>query len=88
MRTAIIILSGVAIWAISIALARRFGKAGGSAVADTTLAFVTFWLLATATNLWVGVAQAGYSLREELPIAVLIFGVPAAVAVIARWKFL
>lgn len=88
MRTAIIILSGVAIWAISIAMVRQFGKAGGSAVADATLAFVTFWLLATATNLWVGVAQVGYSLRDELPIALLIFCVPAAVAAIARWKFL
>ena len=88
MRTAIIILSGLVIWAIGVAMARHFGKAGGTAVADATLAFITFWLLATATNLWVGVAQAGYSLREELPIAVLIFGGPATVAAITKWKFL
>ncbi len=88
MRTAIIIISGLAIWAIGIALARHFGKPGGTAVADSTLAFVTFWLLATATNLWVGVAQAGYTLREEWPIAALSFGVPAAVAAIANRKFL
>jgi hypothetical protein len=88
MRTMIIILGGVAIWAMGIALARHFGKVGGPAVADATLAFITFWLLATATNLWVGVAQAGYTLRHELPIAALIFGVPAAVAAIAKWKVL
>ena len=32
--------------------------------------------------------QAGYSVTEELPIFALIFGVPAAVAVIVKWKFL
>ena len=88
MRTAIIILGGLVFWAIGVALARRFGKPGSDAVADTTLAFVTFWLLASATNLWIGVAQAGYTVREELPIALLIFGVPATVAMIAKWKFL
>lgn len=38
--------------------------------------------------MWVGVAKAGYSVAEELPILALIFGVPAAVAILARWKFL
>jgi hypothetical protein len=84
MRTGIIILSGLALWAISVVLARRFGKPGGSAVDDATLAFITFWFLATATNLWVGVAKAGYTLREELPIAAAIFGLPAAVALLVK----
>ena len=39
-------------------------------------------------NLWVGVARAGYSVGEEMPIFLLIFAVPAAAAVLARWKFL
>ena len=88
MRTLIIIFGGLALWGVGVGLARRFGKPGGSAVSDATLAFVTFWLLATATNLWVGVAKAGYSVRDELPIAALIFAVPLAVALIAKWKFL
>jgi hypothetical protein len=87
MRTAILIVSGILLWAISLGLARRFGKPGGTAIADTTLAFVTFWLLATATNLWSGVAHAGYTLREELPIAMLVFGVPAGLAALVKWKF-
>ena len=88
MRTLIIIVGGLALWGAGVGLARHFGKPGGSAVSDATLAFVTFWLLATATNLWVGVAKAGYSVREELPIAALIFAVPMVVALIAKWKFL
>ena len=84
MRTAIIILCGLAIWAVSFFLARRFGKPGGSAVEDTTLAFITVWFLASATNTWIGVTQARYSFRQELPVFAMIFGLPAVVAAITR----
>ncbi len=87
MRTAIITLSGIALWAAGIVLAKRFGKPGGTAVADTTLAFITVWCLAALTNLWVGVAQAGYSLREEIPVFLVIFAIPAAIAAIVQRKF-
>ncbi len=87
MRTAMIILIGIASWSISVGLARRLGKPGGTAVEDATLAFITVWFLATATNLWAGVAKAGYTLREELPIAALIFCVPAAMAFLVRRRF-
>ncbi len=86
MRTAILILGGMLIWAVSVVLARRYGKPGGTAVEDATLAFITFWLLAAMTNMWVGVTQAGYSFREELPVFAMIFGVPAAIAVYAGRK--
>lgn len=45
------------------------------------------WLVATAFNLWVGVSHAGYAVREEWPVLLLLFGVPAAVALLVRWKF-
>jgi hypothetical protein len=38
--------------------------------------------------MWVGVARAGYSVAEELPILLLLFGVPAVIAIILKWKFL
>jgi hypothetical protein len=38
--------------------------------------------------MWVGVARAGYSVAEELPIFLLIFGVPAAAAILIKWRFL
>jgi hypothetical protein len=46
------------------------------------------WLVIAAANMWIGVAKAGYSVAAELPIFALIFGVPAAVALLVRWKFL
>jgi hypothetical protein len=40
----------------------------------------------SAANLWVGVAKAGYTLNEELPIFLLIFAVPALVAIFLKWR--
>jgi len=53
-----------------------------------TAAFVAIWFVAAAWNMWIGVSQAGYSFQEELPIFLLIFLLPAAVAVLVKWKFL
>jgi len=38
--------------------------------------------------MWVGVAKAGYSASEELPIFLLLFGTPAVAALVLKWKFL
>jgi len=40
-----------------------------------TWSFVAAWFAATVFNLWVGVSHAGYSVREELPILLLLFAV-------------
>ena len=87
MRTTIITLVGIALWSVGLSLAKRFGKPGGPAVADTTLAFITCWLLAALTNLWIGVTQAGYSLREGVPVFLVIFAIPAAIAAIVQRTF-
>jgi hypothetical protein len=44
------------------------------------------WLLAAAVNLSIGVRH-GYSVAEELPIGLIVFGVPAAIAVLFWWRF-
>jgi hypothetical protein len=49
---------------------------------------LTLWLTVTATNMWIGVSKAGYSVADELPILLLLFAVPAAVAVLVRWRLL
>jgi hypothetical protein len=52
-----------------------------------TTAFVGIWLVAAASNIWIGVSQADYSSKEELPSFLLIFLLPVAVAAFARRKF-
>jgi hypothetical protein len=46
------------------------------------------WLTITATNMWIGVSKAGYSVADEIPILILLFAVPAVGALLARWRFL
>jgi hypothetical protein len=84
-RTAIIILAGLALLAICVGIARLLSSDParmGSAIAI----FVVIWFLVAAGNMWVGVTRAGYSVREELPIFLIIFLVPAAAAALVRWK--
>jgi hypothetical protein len=50
--------------------------------------FIGIWFMAAAVNMWIGVSQVGYSFKEELPIFLLIFLLPAAVAAVVKWKFL
>ena len=59
-----------------------------SSMITATAAFVVLWFVAAAANMWIGVSQAGYSFREELPIFLLIFLLPSAVAMFVKWKFL
>jgi hypothetical protein len=88
MRTGLFLLSGLLLLAASLILGKLFSAnyPGGTTVA--TALFVVLWFAIALINMWVGVAKAGYSVAEELPILALIFGVPAAVAIITRWKLL
>jgi len=66
-----------------------FGWLWGASAAGMALAakvFVPAWLLVAAANMWVGVTQAGYTVRDEAPILLLVFAVPAAVALIVAWQ--
>ena len=88
MRTLLITLGGFALWGLCLGAAILLAPSRGANLAAATLGFVALWFALAAVNLWLGVARAGYSLREELPIFLLIFLLPAAVALLVRWKFL
>lgn len=84
MHVLLVIVGG----AILLGLFLLFGKLWGGNTAGLAVAAKTFipvWLAVSIANLWVGVASAGYSLREELPILLVVFLVPAALAVGAIW---
>jgi hypothetical protein len=61
------------------------GRALGS-MPKAAIAFLPVWLIATAVNLWFGVTRAGYSVKDEAPIFLLVFAVPAMMALLAWWK--
>lgn len=86
MRTALILAGGFVLWGICLAAAKLLAGGAKPAYTTATVVFVVLWFAAAAANMWIGVARAGYSFREELPIFLLIFLVPAVVAlVVRRW---
>jgi hypothetical protein len=88
MRTLIIIVAGLVLWAACLGIAKLMAGSTAPSMTAVTMAFVIVWLLVAAVNMWLGVSRAGYSVREELPIFLLIFGLPAAAAVLMNWKLL
>ena len=76
------------LWAACLGIARLVSGGGTSSTTTATIAFIVIWLVAAALNMWIGVTKAGYSFQEELPIFLLIFLLPAALAVFVKWKFL
>jgi len=68
-----------------------FGKLWGGSEPTGTIAlaatlFLPAWLALAVANMWVGVTKAGYTLAQELPILLVVFAVPAAVALAVAWK--
>jgi hypothetical protein len=88
MRTALFLVVGVLLLASCFLLGRLFSAHYPNAMYAATISFVATWLVISGANLWVGVAKAGYTVAEELPIFFLIFGVPAIVATVLKWRFL
>ena len=75
--------------AILLGLFLLFGKLWGGVAPDLALAarlFVPVWLVLALVNMWVGVTRAGYSVRDELPILVIVFVVPALLAAGVIWR--
>jgi len=88
MRTVIIIVAGLVLWAACLGVAKLLAGPSASSMTTATVVFVVMWFVAAAANMWIGVSQAGYSFQEELPIFLLIFLLPSVVAIFAKWKFL
>jgi hypothetical protein len=88
MRTLLFLLVGFLLLAASVTLGRLFASNYPGATFAATITFVALWLGISGANLWVGVAKAGYSLNEEFPIFLLIFGVPTMVAIFLKWRIL
>ncbi|MDC7716176.1 hypothetical protein PQU95_02915 [Vogesella sp. DC21W] len=82
MHTILVIAGGVVLLLCGQLLARFTGI---TSQAQAALYFVPLWLLIAASNMWAGVQSAGYSVMAELPIFLLVFTVPALLA-LALWR--
>lgn len=86
MHTVLVILAGFALLGLCLLAARGLRGPGAAASIAAIKAFLPLWLIGAAFNLYVGVAHAGYSVAEELPIFLAIYAAPAAVAGILWWR--
>jgi len=82
MHTIMVVLGGFLLLVIGL-LAGRLMKT----MAIAALIFIPIWFGAALINLWIGVSRAGYSVAEELPIFLVVFAIPAVVALFIWWKF-
>ncbi len=78
MHTVMIILAGLVLLAVFVVFARiasiRFAR--------LLPVYLVVWLICTVINMWIGVSQAGYSVMQELPFLLIVFTVPALVAIL------
>ena len=88
MRTLLFLVAGLLLLAAVLLLAKLFSSHYPDAMRLATIAYVALWFIIAGANMWLGVARAGYSAAEELPIFLLIFGAPAAVAALLKWRLL
>ena len=88
MRTGLFLIAGFLLLAASLLLGKLFSANYPSAPVAAIIAYVALWFVIAVANMWIGIAKAGYSFAEELPIFALIFVLPAAMGIILKWKVL
>jgi len=85
-RTAQFLLVGGLLLAASVLLGRLFeAEFPQQARWVARTAFLAVWAALTLFNLWVGVSRAGYSLAEEVPVFLVLFGLPAVACLAWAW---
>jgi hypothetical protein len=82
-----VIAGGLALLVACIVVSRWLGLARPGSLAAGAKLFLPLWLVAAGVNMWLGVSRAGYSVAEEAPVFLVVFGVPAAVAAVLWWRF-
>lgn len=82
MHTIMVVSAGL----VLLALMAVAGKMTSLGMGRMLLWFIPVWLVCAAVNMWVGVTRAGYTVAQELPILLLVFGVPAVIALFAYWR--
>jgi hypothetical protein len=86
MHMLMVIVGGLVLLGVFCLFGRLWG-ADMSGLAVAAKLFIPVWLVVAVVNMWIGVTRAGYSIAAELPILLLVFAVPAAVAAVVVWQF-
>ena len=84
MHVLLVIVGGIVLLGVFVLFGWLWG-ASAAGMALAAKAFVPAWLAVATANMWVGVSHAGYSVREEFPILLGVFAVPAVLAALTVW---
>jgi hypothetical protein len=84
MHTVMVI--GVGLLLLGACLFTGHALGGAAAMARAALYFLPLWLIGAGINMYVGVKGAGYALSEEGPVFLIVFALPAVVALMTWWK--
>lgn len=82
MHTVMIIVAGLVLFAILALLARQIEPLHPHYFS----VFIVLWFIGAAINMWVGIAHAGYSFMDELPIFFVVFLIPVVLAGLIKRK--
>jgi hypothetical protein len=86
MHMLFVIIGGIVLLGVFCLFGRLWG-ADMTALVPAAKAFIPVWFVVAAVNMYIGVARAGYTVMDELPILLLNFAVPAVIAAIVIWQF-
>ena len=88
MHTLKVIFTGLALLGVFL-LVGRWATPSSPATGLTrgALWFLPLWLVGTAINMWIGVKKAGYSVQDEAPVCLVVFAVPALLALLIWWRW-
>jgi hypothetical protein len=84
MHTLIVMAIGLLVLGACLFTGHAMG--GTAAVARAALYFLPLWFIGAGINMYVGVNSAGYAVSEEAPVFLIVFALPALVALVVWWK--
>jgi hypothetical protein len=67
--------------------AAGYFASGTTGLSRAALIFLPVWAIGAGINMYLGVKRAGYSVADEAPIFLLVFAVPAAIALVTWFKY-
>ncbi len=85
MHMILVIAGGVVLLGLFTLFNYLWGGAGANLATGAKL-FIPVWLVITLINMWVGVTKTGYSVKDELPILLIVFAIPALIAAFTIWR--
>jgi hypothetical protein len=86
MHTIKVVSGGFLLLTIFLFVARYLEGAHAGAIRNAAKYFLPSWLVLAGVNMWFGVSRANYSVREETPMFVLVFAVPAIAVLLVLWR--